>query len=98
MNQTHTARKQKPLMVGINHVALEVGDIDEALEFYQKIFNFTLRGKGENMAFIDMGNQFLALSKTKKNIEQNEERHFGLVVDDRTHVRELAKAAGAKLI
>src|SRR5262249_4587390 len=85
-------------MVGINHVALEVGDIDEALEFYQKIFNFTLRGKGKDMAFIDMGDQFLALFKNKKNIKHDRERHFGLVVDDRTYVRELAKAAGAELI
>jgi catechol 2,3-dioxygenase-like lactoylglutathione lyase family enzyme len=51
-----------PRLVGINHVALEVGDIEEALAFYGKIFAFTLRGRGKGQAFIDMGDQFLALS------------------------------------
>jgi catechol 2,3-dioxygenase-like lactoylglutathione lyase family enzyme len=52
-----------PRLIGINHVALEVGDIDEALAFYGKIFRFTLRGRGKGQAFIDMGDQFLALSE-----------------------------------
>ena len=86
-----------PRLVGINHVALEVGDIEEALVFYGKIFAFTLRGRGNGQAFIDMGDQFLALSETKEP-HQDRQRHFGLVVDDRARVRELAQAAGARMV
>lgn len=77
---------EKPRLVGINHVALEVGDIDEALDFYSRYFDFTLRGRSENMAFIDMGDQFLALASTD-NLTVDQHRHFGLVVDDRTSLR-----------
>jgi predicted enzyme related to lactoylglutathione lyase len=86
-----------PRLVGINHVALEVGDIEEALAFYGKIFRFTLRGRGKGQAFIDMGDQFLALMETRTPHEDRQ-RHFGLVVDDRAKVRELATAAGARLV
>jgi catechol 2,3-dioxygenase-like lactoylglutathione lyase family enzyme len=86
-----------PRLIGINHVALEVGDIDDALAFYGKIFRFTLRGRGPGQAFIDMGDQFLALSETKAPHEDRH-RHFGLVVDDRARVRELAAAAGARMV
>ena len=86
-----------PRLIGINHVALEVGDIDAALAFYGKIFRFTLRGRGKGQAFIDLGDQFLALSETKEP-HQDRHRHFGLVVDDREGVYELAKAAGAKMV
>jgi catechol 2,3-dioxygenase-like lactoylglutathione lyase family enzyme len=86
-----------PRLVGINHVALEVGDIDEALAFYGKIFQFTLRGRGKGQAFIDMGDQFLALTEVKEP-HQDRHRHFGLVVDDRAQVKALAEAAGAKMV
>jgi catechol 2,3-dioxygenase-like lactoylglutathione lyase family enzyme len=86
-----------PRLVGINHVALEVGDIEQALAFYGKIFQFTLRGRGKGQAFIDMGDQFLALSEVKTP-HQDRHRHFGLVVDDRARVRELAEAAGARMV
>jgi catechol 2,3-dioxygenase-like lactoylglutathione lyase family enzyme len=86
-----------PRLVGINHVALEVGDIDEALAFYGKIFQFTLRGRGKGQAFIDMGDQFLALSETKDS-HQDRHRHFGLVVNGHARVRELAEAAGARMV
>ena len=86
-----------PRLIGINHVALEVGDIEQALAFYGKIFRFTLRGRGHGQAFIDMGDQFLALME-EKTPHADRQRHFGLVVDDRAKVRELAKAAGARLI
>lgn len=75
-----------PKLVGINHVALEVGDIEEALTFYSSIFQFELRGKTDTMAFIDMGDQFLALSESGGTSEDNH-RHFGLVVDDKDRVR-----------
>ncbi|GAB7019513.1 VOC family protein [Halostagnicola bangensis] len=67
--------------VGINHVALEVGDIDAALEFYGDLFEFELRGRGDTSAFIDMGDQFIALSE-HETPNEDEHRHFGLVVDD----------------
>jgi catechol 2,3-dioxygenase-like lactoylglutathione lyase family enzyme len=89
----------KPRMVGINHVAIEVGDIDAALEFYGKIFSFTLRGHGERNAFIDIGDQFINLARaTPRPSEEPERRHIGIVVDDRSRVRALAEAAGATML
>ena len=73
----------RPRLVGINHIALEVGNIDEALAFYGRIFNFELRGRGQRSAFIDMGDQFIALSEGRTQ-GADDERHFGLVVDDRS--------------
>jgi catechol 2,3-dioxygenase-like lactoylglutathione lyase family enzyme len=84
-------------MVGMNHVAIEVGDIDEALAFYGRIFDFTLRGKGKANAFIDMGDQFINLTQVEAK-HRDSPRHFGLVVDDRSAVRELVKAAGGELL
>jgi len=55
------AEPEKARVVGLNHVALEVGDIDAALAFYGRLFEFTLRGRSESMAFIDLGDQFIAL-------------------------------------
>jgi catechol 2,3-dioxygenase-like lactoylglutathione lyase family enzyme len=89
--------QRRPRLIGMNHVALEVGDIDEALAFYGRIFEFTLRGRGEGQAFIDMGDQFIALIRVQGRHEDGE-RHFGLVVDDRSAVRELARQAGARLL
>ena len=87
----------KPRLVGVNHVALEVGDIDEALAFWGAIFSFELRSRSKDAAFIDMGDQFIALMRTGTR-HRDEHRHFGLVVDDRSRVRELARAAGAEMI
>ena len=67
--------------MGINHVALEVGSIDDALAFYGELFEFKLRGRGRGMAFIDLGDQFIALAAGRSQ-EQDTERHLGLVVDD----------------
>jgi predicted enzyme related to lactoylglutathione lyase len=88
---------QKPRLVGINHIALEVGDIDEALAFYGKIFDFTLRGKKAGNAFIELGDQFINLIENGAE-HQDWRRHFGLVVDDRSQVRALVEAAGGKLL
>ena len=73
---------RKARAVGFNHVALEVGDIEEALAFYGRLFDFELRGKGDTSAFIDLGDQFLALQKGRTQ-PAGEGRHFGLVVDDK---------------
>jgi predicted enzyme related to lactoylglutathione lyase len=85
-------------LIGINHVAVEVGDIDEALEFYSRIFEVTLRGRhGNYMAFIDMGDQFLALSAGRTQ-PPDRDRHIGLVVDDQGAALEAAQRAGAELL
>jgi catechol 2,3-dioxygenase-like lactoylglutathione lyase family enzyme len=84
---------RKVRAVGFNHVALEVGDIDEALAFYGRLFDFTLRGRSDDAAFIDLGDQFLALQKGRRQ-PADDGRHFGLVVDDKEAVREALTAAG----
>jgi len=88
---------QKARAIGVNHVALEVGDIDEALAFYAKIFAFELRGKSADMAFIDLGDQFIALQKGRRQ-GPDDGRHFGLVVDDREAVQQALKAAGVAIV
>ena len=90
---------KKPRLIGINHVAIEVGNIDEALEWYGRIFDFKLRGKGERNAFIDMGDQFINMTLVRdRAVEGEEKRHLGFVVDDRSRIVELAKAAGARFV
>jgi catechol 2,3-dioxygenase-like lactoylglutathione lyase family enzyme len=84
---------RKARTVGFNHVALEVGDIEEALAFYGRLFDFKLRGKSRNSAFIDLGDQFLALQKGRTQAA-DEGRHFGLVVDDKDAVRAALADAG----
>ncbi|MBV9833851.1 MAG: VOC family protein [Alphaproteobacteria bacterium] len=79
--------------VGFNHVALEVGDIEEALAFYGRLFDFKLRGKSATMAFIDLGDQFIALQKGRTQAS-DDGRHFGLVVDDKEAVRKALLDAG----
>jgi catechol 2,3-dioxygenase-like lactoylglutathione lyase family enzyme len=83
--------------VGINHVALEVGDLEEALEWYGRIFEFELRGRLRRMAFIDMGDQFVALSEGRSQ-PPDTHRHLGLVVDDKRATREALEAAGAEIL
>jgi catechol 2,3-dioxygenase-like lactoylglutathione lyase family enzyme len=83
-----------PKLVGINHIALEVGDIGEALAFWESIFGeLPLRGRSSQMAFIDMGDQFIALARGRTQ-EPDSHRHFGLVVDDKEAVRERLKELG----
>ena len=91
------AQSAKPRVVGFNHVALEVGDIEEALAFYGRLFEFELRGKSDDMAFIDLGDQFIALQKGR-NQPADDGRHFGLVVDDKEAARQALKAAGVKTL
>ena len=86
--------------VGINHVALEVGDLDEALAFYGRLFELHLRGRSRGMAFIDLGDQFIALSERRERPPEppDTDRHFGLVVDDLEKVRRAAREAGATIL
>ncbi len=85
----------KARLVGMNHIALKVGDIERALEFYGQIFDFRLRGRSRRMAFIDMGDQFIALSEGRA-AGPDRDRHVGLVVDDKEKVRRRLKLAGAR--
>jgi catechol 2,3-dioxygenase-like lactoylglutathione lyase family enzyme len=81
-------------LVGINHVALEVGSIDEALAFWERLFGpLTLRGRSASMAFVDMGDQFVALMRAVGGAP-DAHRHVGIVVDDKEAVRDAAVAAG----
>jgi len=82
--------------IGINHVALEVGDIGEALAWYGRFLDFELRGRRETMAWIDLGDQFLALSSPRRQAA-DDGRHLGLVVDDKEAVRAALAAAGAEV-
>ena len=91
------AQPKKARAMGINHIVLEVGSIDEALEFYEAIFDFELRGRGETNAFIDMGDQFLQLTENADRAP-DAKRHFGFVVDDRSGVRAALEALGVELI
>ena len=83
-------------LVGINHVALEVGNVDEALAFYGSLFEFTLRGRSPGAAFVDMGDQFLALMEARAE-GRDRARHFGLVVDDKEATRRALEAAGVEI-
>jgi catechol 2,3-dioxygenase-like lactoylglutathione lyase family enzyme len=83
-------------LVGINHVALEVGNLDEALAFYGSLFELTLRGRSPEAAFIDMGDQFLALMEARAE-GRDRVRHFGLVVDDKEATRRALEAAGVEI-
>ena len=87
----------RPRLVGINHVALEVGDIEEALAFYGRIFEISLRGRMARMAFVDIGDQFIALSAGRSQAPDSG-RHFGLVVDDKEATRHALEAAGAEIL
>ena len=82
--------------VGINHIALEVGSLDEALEFYGRLFDVELRGRVPGMAFVDLGDQFIALAEGRSQ-SPDRERHFGLVVDDREAVLAAARGAGLQV-
>jgi catechol 2,3-dioxygenase-like lactoylglutathione lyase family enzyme len=85
-----------PKLVGINHVALEVGSVEDALDFYGRIFDLELRGRSPRMAFIDMGDQFIALAEGRTQ-PPDRHRHFGLVVDDKEATHKALEAAGVEI-
>ena len=80
-------------LVGLNHVALEVGNVEEALEFYGRFFDFELRGRSGRMAFVEMGDQFIALAEERRQTP-DDQRHFGLVVDSKETARAALVEAG----
>ena len=82
--------------MGINHLAVEVGDIDEAIAFFERIFDdVQLRGRAGNMAFLDLGDQFVALERVGRPVSAG---HVGLVVDDQAQTIERAREAGAEMV
>ncbi len=91
------SERKKARAVGFNHVALEVGDIETALEFYAGFVDFELQGKSDTMAFIDLGDQFLALQKGRTQ-PSDDGRHFGLVVSDKEAVRSSLEAMGVEVL
>ena len=87
----------RPRLVGINHVALEVGDVEQALDFYGRIFELSLRGRSPRAAFVDIGDQFVALMQGRSQPPDGA-RHFGLVVDDKEATRRALEAAGVEIL
>lgn len=87
----------KARAIGINHIALEVGDIDEALEFYGAWLEFELRSRSDTMAFIDLGDQFMNFSSGRRQAP-DDERHFGLVVDNRQLILDRLEEMGVPLL
>jgi catechol 2,3-dioxygenase-like lactoylglutathione lyase family enzyme len=85
-------------LVGINHVVLEVADLDDALGFYGRLFDIELRGRVPRMAFVDMGDQFLVLAEVSEPDGPDDARHFGLVVDDREEVRRRLEETDAEIL
>ena len=86
-----------PRLVGINHVAVEVGDVGEALEFLGRIFEVRLRGRSPRMAFLDIGDQFIALTAGRAQ-PPDSARHVGIVVDDREATLAAVREAGGELV
>jgi lactoylglutathione lyase len=87
----------RPRLVGINHVALEVGSVDEAIAFYGAVFDLSLRGRAGRMAFVDMGDQFIAFGEGRTQAP-DDHRHLGLVVDDKDATRRALEEAGAEIL
>ncbi len=83
-------------LVGINHVAVQVGDLDAMLEFLGKLVDdLQLRGRSGGMAFVDLGDQFIALERAAEPVPAG---HYGLVVDDQDEVVRRAREAGARIV
>jgi len=87
----------RPRLVGINHVALEVGDVDAALEFYGRLFTIGEVERHGSAAFVELGDQFIALMQGRSQ-PPDTTRHFGLVVDDKEATRRALEAAGVEIL
>ena len=88
---------ERARLVGINHVALEVGDVEQALALYGRLFEFDMRGRVTHMAFVDMGDQFIAISEPRRQ-SADDSRHFGLVVDDVAAARAAVTREGLAIV
>jgi catechol 2,3-dioxygenase-like lactoylglutathione lyase family enzyme len=89
--------ERRARLIGVNHVALEVGDLEAALALYGRLFEFELRGRAPGAAFIDMGDQFIAVMQGRAQ-PADDERHFGLVVDDVAAAREAVGGEGLAIV
>jgi catechol 2,3-dioxygenase-like lactoylglutathione lyase family enzyme len=89
--------ERRARLIGVNHVALEVGDLEAALALYARLFEFELRGRIPGAAFVDMGDQFIALMEGREQA-RDDERHFGLVVDDVAAVRAAVEREGLTIV
>ena len=89
--------QRRARLIGVNHVALEVGDLEAALALYERLFQFELRGRIPGAAFIDMGDQFIALMEGRRQ-PPDDERHVGLVVDDVHAVRSAVEREGLTIV
>jgi lactoylglutathione lyase len=87
---------ERARLIGMNHVAIEVGDVDEALDWYGRIFDFGLRGRGRSTAFVDMGDQFIAIAAGRTQ-PPDRHRHIGIVVDDAERALAAARSTGASV-
>ncbi len=90
-------KAKKARALGFNHVALEVDDIDEAIAFYERLFDFELQSKNDSIAFIYMGDQFINFTKGRRQ-SPDDERHFGIVVDDKEAVRQTLEEMGVEVL
>jgi catechol 2,3-dioxygenase-like lactoylglutathione lyase family enzyme len=89
---------ERATLVGLNHIALEVDDVDAAIEFYGRLFDFRLRGRaGPDMAFVDAGDQFIALSAPRRQ-PPDRDRHIGVVVTDKAAVRAALEESGVDVM
>ena len=95
MNGNHSTRKARA--VGINHIALEVGDIDEALAFYGGFLDFEIARRSESAAFIYFGDQFINFSRGRRQ-GPDDNRHFGIAVDDKELVRRTLEEMGVEIL
>ena len=91
------SKAKKARALGFNHVALEVDDIDEAIAFYERLFDFELQSKNDSIAFIYMGDQFINFTKGRRQ-SPDDERHFGIVVDDKEAVRQTLEEMGVEVL
>jgi predicted enzyme related to lactoylglutathione lyase len=94
---TNSGSRLKARAVGINHIALEVGDIDEALAFYGRFLDFNVAGHSDEMACCYFGDQFINFTKGRHQ-GPDQQRHFGIAVDDKELVRRTLEEMGVALL
>jgi len=97
MTTINNKENSKAKAVGINHVALEVGDIDEALTFYGRFLEFEIHSRSDTIAFIYFGDQFINFSKGRTQLP-DENRHFGIAVDNKELARQTLEGMGVTFL
>ena len=95
MNDEAAPRRARA--VGINHIALEVGDIDAALEFYGAFLDFEVARRSDTAAFVYFGDQFINFAKGRQQ-GPDDRRHFGIAVDDKEFARQRLEELGVTFL